>query len=63
MEQLQKPMKFSDAKTFDSVWDLGCLSRIPDPNFSIPDPASKRFRIRIRVKEFKYTVFNPKKCF
>jgi hypothetical protein len=21
-----------------SVGDLGCLSRIPDPNFSIPDP-------------------------
>jgi hypothetical protein len=29
---------------------------IPDPNFSIPDPGSTRFRIRI--KEFKY--FNPK---
>jgi hypothetical protein len=35
---------------------------IPDPNFSIPDPGSKRFRIpgpkdsrsRIRIKEFKY---------
>ncbi len=28
-----------------SVADLGCLSQIPDPNFSIPDPGSKRFRI------------------
>jgi hypothetical protein len=26
-----------------SVADLGCSSRIPDPNFSIPDPGSKRF--------------------
>ncbi len=24
----------------DSVADPGCLSRIPDPNFSIPDPES-----------------------
>jgi hypothetical protein len=29
-----------------SVADLECLSRIPDPNFSIPDPGSKRFRIQ-----------------
>jgi len=28
-----------------SVADLGCLFRIPDRNFSIPDPGSKRFRI------------------
>jgi hypothetical protein len=27
---------------------------IPDPNFSIPDPGSKRFQIRIRIKEFIY---------
>ncbi len=33
-----------------------CLSRIPDPNFSIPDPGS-----RIRIEEFKY--FHPKKWF
>jgi hypothetical protein len=32
---------------------------IPDPNFSIPDPGSKRFRICI--KEFKY--FEPQKLF
>jgi hypothetical protein len=32
---------------------------IPDPNFFIPDPASKRFRIHI--KEFKY--FLLKKLF
>jgi hypothetical protein len=31
-------------------------SRIPDPNFSIPDPGS-----RIRIKEFQS--FNPKKWF
>ncbi len=36
----------------DSVADLGCLSRIPDPNCLHP-------RSRIRIKEFKY--FNPKK--
>jgi hypothetical protein len=28
-----------------SVADPKCLSRIPDPNFSIPDPGSKRFLI------------------
>jgi hypothetical protein len=28
---------------------------IPDPNFSIPDPGSKRFRIRVSC--------NPKTCF
>jgi hypothetical protein len=44
-----------------SVADPGCSYRIPDPNFSIPDPGSKRSRIRIRIKEFKY--FNPEKCF
>jgi hypothetical protein len=29
-----------------SVVEPGCSSRIPDPNFSIPDPGSKRFRIK-----------------
>jgi len=33
-----------------SFADPGCLSRIPDP-------LSKRFRIRIRIKEFKYFHF------
>ncbi len=28
-----------------SVADPGCLSRIPDPNFSIQDPGSKKFWI------------------
>jgi hypothetical protein len=37
-----------------SVVDLGCLSRIPDPNFFHPGSP-------IRIKEFKY--FNPKNCF
>ncbi len=40
-----------------SVADLGCLSRIPGPNYSIPDP--NFFPSRIRIKEFKY--FNPNK--
>jgi hypothetical protein len=39
-----------------SVADPGCLSRVRI--FTIPDPGSKRFRIRICIKEFKY--FNPK---
>jgi hypothetical protein len=32
------------------------MLRIPDPNFSIPDPGSrvKKSRIRIRNKEFNY---------
>jgi hypothetical protein len=30
--------------TFHSVADVGCLSRIPDPNFYIPDPASKKIQ-------------------
>ncbi len=56
-----------------SVADPGCLSRIPDRLFSIPDPGSAFFlsRIRtvsipdpgsrIRIKEFK--CFNPKNGF
>ncbi len=37
-----------------SVADPGCLYRIQDPNFSIlvPDPGSKRSRLRIRIKAF-----------
>ncbi len=43
-----------------SVADPGCLSRIPDPTFSIPDPGSELSpSYRIRIKEFKY--FNPQK--
>ncbi len=36
-----------------SVAVPGCVSRIPDPNFSIPDPGSENCgsRIRIRIKE------------
>jgi hypothetical protein len=41
-----------------NVADLGCLSRIPDPYFSIPEPNFFQPRSRIRIKEFKY--FNPK---
>jgi hypothetical protein len=40
--------------------DSGCLYSIPDPNFSIPDPGSKRSLIRIRIKEFTYFKHN---CF
>ncbi len=40
-----------------SVVDGGFYFRYPDPNFSIPDPGSKRSRIRI---EFK--LFSPKNC-
>ncbi len=29
----------------NSVADPGCLSRIPDPNFSISDPGSKTIKI------------------
>jgi hypothetical protein len=42
-----------------SVADPGCLSRIPDPTFSIPDPNCLHPGSRIRIKELKY--FNPKK--
>ncbi len=44
-----------------SVANPGCWCRISDMNFSFPDPGSKRSRIRIRIKEFKY--FYPKNCF
>jgi hypothetical protein len=37
-----------------SVTNPKCLFLIPDPIFFIPDPGSKRYRIRIRIKEFKY---------
>jgi hypothetical protein len=37
-----------------SVADLGCLSRIPDPNFFHPGSASKNFIL---------FYFNPKICF
>ncbi len=46
---------------FGSVADPGYLSRIPDPNFSIPDPFFFQPGSRIRIKDFKY--FNPKKWF
>ncbi len=45
-----------------SVADPECLSRI-DPNFSIPDPGSKRYGFRIRIKELKFRFVNPKKLF
>jgi hypothetical protein len=32
-------------------------TRILDLNFSIPEPGSKRSRIRISIKEFKYRVY------
>ncbi len=42
-----------------SVADPGCLSRIPDPTFSIPDPNCLHPGSRILIKQFKY--FNPQK--
>ncbi len=47
----------------NSAADPGCLSRIPDPIFSIPDPNSFHPGSRIRIKEFKYRYFTPKKLF
>jgi hypothetical protein len=35
-----------------SVADPGCLSRIPDPTFSNPDPRHELSPSRIRIKEF-----------
>ncbi len=44
------------------VADPGRSSQIPDTKFSIPDPGSKRSRIRIsRWKNS--SIFNPKNCF
>jgi hypothetical protein len=43
-----------------SVADPGCLSRIPDPTFSIPDPNCLHPGSRILIKEYKY--FNTKKA-
>ncbi len=48
-----------DIRLSASVADPGCLSLIPDQNFSIPDPSSRvqkisLFQIQIRIKEFKY---------
>jgi hypothetical protein len=36
------------------VTDPGCLSRIPDPNFSIADLGSRVKKISDPIKEFKY---------
>jgi hypothetical protein len=44
-----------------SVADPGCLSRIPDPNFSIPDSGSKRFRIPDRDPHPRIQVFLTQK--
>jgi hypothetical protein len=45
----------------NSAADPGCFCRIPDMNFSIQDPGfkSKRSRIQIRIKEFKYFIPGP----
>jgi hypothetical protein len=39
-----------------NVADPGCLSRIPNPNYSIPDPGSRVKKIPdpARIKEFNY---------
>ncbi len=41
-----------------SVADPGCLGRIPDLNFSIPDPSQKDPRSRYAYKNL--SIFNPK---
>ncbi len=43
-------------KESNTVADPGCLYWIPDPKFAfrIPDPGSKRYRILIHIKEYKY---------
>ncbi len=47
-----------------SVADPGCLSLIPDPNFSIPDPGSRVKKIRIPdPNKIFFGFFNPKKLF
>jgi hypothetical protein len=49
-----------------NVADPGCLSRIPEPNFSIPDPGSNRFRIldpHPRILVGTVRIFNPKNCY
>jgi hypothetical protein len=44
--------------------DQGCLFRIPDPNFSIPDPGSKRFQIPDQDPHKRILVLlAPKNCF
>ncbi len=51
------PQQWSSRDT--SVADPGCLSRIPNPTFSIPDPGSRDKKTRIRIKVF----MNPPKNF
>jgi hypothetical protein len=45
IEQLGNSYYYLPTLVASSVADPGCLSRNLDPNFSIPDPGSKRFRI------------------
>ncbi len=42
------------AYLISSVVELGCLSGIRIFPSRIPNPGSKGFRFRIRIKEFKY---------
>jgi hypothetical protein len=50
LQQVRKP---GNQNLTCSVADPGCLSRIRIFPSRIPDPESKRFRIRVRIKEFK----------
>jgi hypothetical protein len=59
MEYVIKVISINNKLT--SVADPGCLSRIPDLTFSIPDPNLFHLGSRIHIKEFKYV--NPKSCF
>jgi hypothetical protein len=47
-----------------SVADPGCLSRVPGPNFPIPDPGSGVKKIPDPGSaKIIFSVFNPKNCF
>jgi hypothetical protein len=45
--------------TVRSVADPRCLSQIPDPNFSIPDPGSKRSRIPVLGSGSRFSYPDP----
>jgi hypothetical protein len=48
-------------KCYQMLADPGCISQIPDPDFSTPDPGTEFFPSGSATKKLKY--FNPKKCF
>jgi hypothetical protein len=46
-------------RVLHSVSDPGCLSWIPDPNFSIPDPRSRV----TKISDLESASKNSKNCF